>query len=168
MRVLEKAKTLAKLEGFSQLAHGWHYGKGGPIDRNVIEKTESMYYLMVSLGIARTNVFPGQDGEVLLGAYKGEDYIGVIIEPDFTASVTHEIGDDTQYYNEFSSVLEARAAVRKLVEKVCNTSVQFTPRISISTAISSATWCLKSHRTVGCLSSKDSVGKRRAGQSAAT
>jgi hypothetical protein len=158
-----RSKTLEKLKGFASLPHNWHYGKGGPIDQDVLIKTEDMYYLMVSLGMTKTNVFAGQDGEVLLSAYKGDDYIGVIIEPTLTASVTHEKGDNTQYYMEFGSILEARSAVRSLVGKICNISVRSTPKTSILTVESSMTWSSRSLPIAECLSSKGSAQKRQAG-----
>ena len=75
--------TLSKIRTFQNLAIGWHFGSGGPIEAEVISRAIEIHCLFLLLGMTHTNAFAGENGEVLVTAYKIHDYIGVTIEPTF-------------------------------------------------------------------------------------
>lgn len=89
--VIRKTPTEVKLERFSTLQQGWHYGAGEPISEGVIASAKDVYEQLLLHGLTRTDVFAGANGEVQLTAYRGEHLIAVTIEPTGDYTLVHEV-----------------------------------------------------------------------------
>ena len=87
--------TAAKIESFRLLPKGWHYGQGGPLRVDVVNKALEIDSYYRQLGFTATDAFPGADGEIMLTTYRGSHCIETIISTDMRYSVTHE-RDDTE------------------------------------------------------------------------
>jgi hypothetical protein len=84
------SRTALKIDSFSALSVGWHYGRGGPISHLVISTAKELYYFLLLVGFTETDAFAGADGEILLTGYHEGHYIAIMIEPCGVVSVTHE------------------------------------------------------------------------------
>src|ERR1039458_7833127 len=82
--------TVKKIQGFSYLQEGWHYGNGTPPTDLIIGQAISVNNLFIQVGLTTTNAFPGVDGEIMVTAYKDEYYIECIVEKNGNYSITAE------------------------------------------------------------------------------
>lgn len=82
--------TAKKIRSFGSLPIGWHYGQGGPLSADVINKALAIYDYYRQLGITTTDAFPGADGELMITAYRGSNCIETTISTDLRYSVAHE------------------------------------------------------------------------------
>jgi hypothetical protein len=114
-RPLASFKTLEKIKSFSSLPTGWNYGEGGPIQISVIQRAIDLYWTIVLNGVVRTDAFAGADGEILLTAYNGEHYLGIVIEQDGEMTFRHEFKDDDLKYIEADSISEIKIAIGEAV-----------------------------------------------------
>lgn len=87
--------TAEKIKSLSSLPVGWHYGQGGPLSGNVINKALEIDTHYRQLGFTATDAFPGVDSELMITAYRGSHCIETVISSDARYSVTHE-HDDTE------------------------------------------------------------------------
>ena len=87
--------TAQKIASFRLLPVGWHYGQGGPLSDNAVNKALEIDSYYRQLGFTTTDAFPGADGELMITAYRGPHCIETVISRDALYSVTHE-RDDTE------------------------------------------------------------------------
>lgn len=87
--------TAEKILSFRSLPVGWHYGRGGPLSVDVVNRALQIDSYYRQLGFSTTDAFPGADGELMITAYRGPHCIETIISTDLRYSVTHE-RDDTE------------------------------------------------------------------------
>lgn len=118
--------SIIKLEGFQSLPAGWHFGDGGPIASETIDRAKKIVYQLMLLGLTRTDVFAGAGGEVLVSAYQGEaaqlHYVGVIVEPSGELVVRYELGGEEKSAVDVENVNKAKEAIRKVAEAIWSTS----------------------------------------------
>jgi hypothetical protein len=114
-RPLAASKTLEKIKSFSSLPVGWNYGDGGPIKISVIQRAIDLYWTIILQGVVRTDAFAGADGEILLTAYNGEHYLGIVIEQDGKMTFRHEFKDDDLTYIEADNISEIKIAIGEAV-----------------------------------------------------
>jgi hypothetical protein len=121
------AQTVAsKIESFAALPVGWDYGTGGPIAFPVINSALEWNDFLVQQGPSYTDAFPGSDGEIVLAAGFGDDYIEVIVESDGrTVSVAHDFQRKQMLYRSYESQEEAKQLVRNIVGQRWNASTSF-------------------------------------------
>lgn len=85
--------TAAKIKSFRSLPIGWHYGQGGPLRADVVNKALEIDGYYRQLGFTTTDAFPGANGELMITAYRGIHCIETTISTDLRYSVTHERDD---------------------------------------------------------------------------
>jgi hypothetical protein len=83
--------TERKLRSFAALQPGWHYGEGGPIEGEILDDAIALNRYALHLGFARTNAFPGLNGEARVTIYDGEHYLEFTVEPDRAIDYYHEL-----------------------------------------------------------------------------
>lgn len=81
--------TAAKIDRFTRLQAGWHYGEGGPCAPQACTMAQHLAARAQRAGLA-TDAFPGLDGGVLLMIYGPEGEDAVRCETDGTLSWTRE------------------------------------------------------------------------------
>ena len=114
-RPLAASKTLEKIKSFSSLPVGWNYGEGGPIQVSVIQRAIDLYWTIVLQGVVSTDACAGDDGEILLTAYNGEHYLGIVIEQDGKMTFRHEFNDEDMKYIEADNISEIKKAIGEAV-----------------------------------------------------
>lgn len=114
--VLTASQTPEKIRSFRKLPVGWHYGDGGPIENSVIQRSIYLYWSMIWRGVVRTDAFAGADGEILLTAYHGEHYLGIVIEQDGKMTFRHEFKDEEKTYIEVDNLSEMESAIGEAVK----------------------------------------------------
>lgn len=135
--------TLGKIRGFARLKKGWHYGEGGPIRAQVRTHAESVFQKYLFLGLTRTNAFAGSDGEILVTAYRGDHYYGIIVERSGEVSVRHEEKEQELQYAEFDRIQDALRFLTKIVGETWNTLGSSTHGTMTTNAADSTTYRLR-------------------------
>lgn len=117
-----KARSLSRaerrLEAFSTLRTGWHYGDGAAIDNDVILRAKQVVRLLLLQGFGRNNAFPSIDGDVKVSAYHGEHMIEVDVHTDNTFSMRHEIGDAVASETTNCSIEELRKNILRVAGEI--------------------------------------------------
>lgn len=136
--------ALVKLHEFSSLPQGWHYGRGGPITFDIIDRARAVVRRLIAVGLTFVDVFAGADGEVLVSAYHNtpnkRHHVATIIEPDGSYSVSHEIDGRDLTCEESLSEHKALDAIRRAAESIWNTTGSYTRAISTIDSSGSTTW----------------------------
>jgi hypothetical protein len=128
----EEYRTARKIFSFRNLPLGWHYGQGGPISMLTISRALDVYMAFLIAGFPRTDAFAGAGREVLVTAYHGTDYIGVITESDGQMSLRHESADEERFYREKMVLFEVKQKISELAGQILWSSyVSSIPGISI-------------------------------------
>jgi|SRR5208282_5323770 len=122
---LAPSKTLEKIISFQNLPTGWHFGEGGPVQLPVIQRAIKLYWSIVLQGIVRTDAFAGADGEILLTAYHGDHYFGVVIEQDGKMTFRHEFKDEELKYIEVDRLSEIEKAIGEAAGVIWRTTSDF-------------------------------------------
>lgn len=92
---ISESQTDEKLESFADLQVGWHYRKGSPISRSVLENAKLINRYLFKLGFSKTDAFPGVEGQVLLTAYNRDHIVEITIYPPGNiATFVHEKNDE--------------------------------------------------------------------------
>jgi len=116
---LTKTRASQKLETFSTLPPGWHYGRGGPIAEAVIAQAERVARQLVMGGISRTDAFPGVDGDVRVTGYLGDHFIAVDVSAAADRfDVTHEINGAECCSAPGVDWATAREAIKRVAEEI--------------------------------------------------
>lgn len=144
------SKALKKLNSFSELERGWHYGSGLPISGEVLSYAREMLSLFESFGISNTNAFPGRDGEVLLTGHRGGIYIGLTIEASLLVTLVCEDGGEDARYVENCGKEQIKAELKSVAAEKWLTSDLSTPASSTMIKVDSATWHSRTRQTVEC------------------
>lgn len=132
-----------KIESFSKLPIGWHYGDGAiPSARN-IRSALSLLTSAKLLGFDRFNAFPGIDGEIQVTVYDGADFYQFTIEPNLELTVVHEHNQDEVFYQERVSIDDALAKLEEFAFQICDLSELYTQNISTQSVEVSAISLLK-------------------------
>lgn len=162
VRTALTSATEAKLCSFATLQKGWHYGSGGPIGAEVLQRAKSILRDLARVGFRRTDVFAGQDFEVLVTAYRRDHYISVIVEPDMSMRFVHEKADQVIAYLETDSTNEIVEAIRTAAREIWNTSASYIRGTSITSKVGSTTWRSRTLEEAGSPSSSWTVPQKQA------
>ncbi len=95
-------KTAEKIDGFSKLSNGWHYGQGITPSIKVIARAKKLNEIAADVGFNDTNVFPGIDGEVQFTAYFQDLYLEFTIAPDGLVTYIYERDHQEMEYETIS------------------------------------------------------------------
>jgi hypothetical protein len=126
--------TENKIRSFSRLPQGWYYGEGVPASEEVIETSLELYKWARELLFFEFEAFPGANGEVLLGIYKGNYVLDLIVEPDLSVTATLE-KDGEEIYDDYElTVDEAKEGIRQLRKDSKWMQSDFSTQINIVTS----------------------------------
>src|SRR6266496_6641628 len=120
--------TGKKIQSFSRLRQGWHFGEGSAPSETLIKKAIELDGLAQSLGFTDTDAFPGPNGEVRYCVYDGPNYYEFTLEID--GSVTTVIESDATELESVASFEEARDILKRF--SLWNISDSFTGDIGTS------------------------------------
>lgn len=121
-RTISASPAERKIESFAALPVGWHYGEGGPIAREVLDRAQMALQSLFLAGLTDANAFAGEGGEVLVTAYTDAYNVGVIVEPDGTFSIRLEMGAEDVSYDEHLDARHIRESITSVAEFIWNTS----------------------------------------------
>ena len=133
--------TGKKIQSFSRLRQGWHFGEGSAPSETLIKKAIELDGLAQSLGFTDTDAFPGPNGEVRYCVYKGANYCEFTFEID--GSVTMVIENDETEIERVSSLEEARSILKQF--SIWNISDSFTGDIGTGGKRISKAWLFRTH-----------------------
>lgn len=86
--------TIRKIEGFTKLPRGWHYGEGVPASRLSSRRAALLLSRpTMVLASVSTDAFPGINGEVQVTIYHGSTYLELTIEPNGSITFVREQDD---------------------------------------------------------------------------
>ncbi len=120
------SKTAHSIVEFSRLARGWHYGKGGPVDRQVCIWALQLLAHADKLGFTKTEAFPGVDGEVMVSIYPQDLVLDFTIEPDGSIVFRYERDNDDVFIGENLTLEAAKRILTALGTVLWNSSGLYT------------------------------------------
>jgi hypothetical protein len=110
--------TEAKIRSFAKLPPGWHYGSGQPATFAMIAIALEWLHALAPLGFYESDAFPGEAGQIMITAYRGDHCIELTFELDRTVTIAHQHkGEDLLYEPEISPS-RASTEVQKLVARI--------------------------------------------------
>lgn len=160
--------TTQKLNSFTQLPDGWHFGEGRRAELLAINYAKTLNRIALANGW-QTDAFPGLSGEVMLSVENSEHYYEVVIDRDGSLSLVEEVnGEEVQRKEVFLSDLVETISPNS---SSCPTYVLFTLHTGSSPKTVSQVWLSKTPaQTLGeeFRSSNGIVLKSKAGPFART
>jgi hypothetical protein len=157
-----------KLASFSELPVGWHYGRGGPISRPVLERAVAVAQHLIMAGFSRNDAFPGVDGDVQVTGYHGRHFISIDIMSGDRFDVRHDIGGIEHCCVEGVGWPGVKIVINEVATEVWGISGLFTLGTGIPYVAVSAISHSRSHPTAASQSSRSTARKPRADRSART
>ena len=118
-------QTDEKIHAFATMPLGWHYGRGGPAPRSVIDAALQLNSVACKATL-KTNAFLGPDSEVQITVYHGPHYLEFTIADDGLVDYVRE--DDHREINR-TPQLTLDAALSQLngfVDEIWRSSVSYT------------------------------------------
>jgi len=142
--------TMRKVQSFKNLALGWNYGQGGPVDPNVVRGAIAVLLNFSLAGLTDTDAFPGINGEVMVTAYERDHYLEAIVESDGSVSVTYDVDDVEKFSKERMGSEEALNKLQEIAGEIWNMFDFYIRTISIQTPdrIGSRVWPSEIPQTV--------------------
>jgi len=74
-----EAPVISKINGLGDLQAGWCYGRGVCFGPGVLRDAKQIVRLFHAQSVFLTDVFPGEDGEIMVAAYQSSSCCEVII-----------------------------------------------------------------------------------------
>ncbi len=127
----EQPKTIKKIEKFSNLPTGWHYGKGYAANSTTVVRAKDIFNQYMQLGFSDTDAFPGKEGEIMVTGYKDKFYVECIVENNGTYSVVGEKDNDVIVESPRTDEGKAIYAITQVAKRAWNTFVSYTLDTSI-------------------------------------
>jgi len=152
-----RPRAIRKLIEFAELPAGWHYGQGGPIDRELLGNAEDVIHLFFQLGLTLSDAFPGAAGEVMVVAYHRSHRIAVTLDPQVGISFLHEDGDQECCERENLSVAVLKEELRRVASEIWPISGYSIQNSSNTTVTVSGTLPSKNPAMAVYLASKSNV-----------
>jgi hypothetical protein len=136
-----------KLQEFTRLEAGWHYGRGLQTDQALLRLADWLLRKAFEHGLWRSNAFPATDGGVLLTFTQAGHDIEIRLEVDGLHSYSHQVMADGRYLIEADelSTSDLWDRLQRSAEAVC-TSESSTQSTSTRTSSGFAAW-RSSHQT---------------------
>ncbi len=100
--IFSKVDSSKKVDSFSNLPNGWHYGQGVPPLAQVIDKAKKLNDLALNVGFKGANAFPGIEGEIQLTVYFRDIYLEFTIPPDGLITYVYELDHQEIEYEQIS------------------------------------------------------------------
>lgn len=104
--------TEKKINSFSKFTNGWSYGRGIQFSEDVIASASRVLKLLHNYGFIETDAFPGEDGEIMITAYKNEFCCEIITyqngKYDFIVEKNNDeiIISETIYFSKLNKLIE--------------------------------------------------------------
>ena len=127
------AQTAKKIEDFSFVQSGWHYGEGKTPKPEIITMALTLNDELSKAGFTRTNAFLGLDGEIRVTAYHDAIYFELTIEPNEQITFLLEKNDKEISYDENISLDKALQYIKELREIIWSSSALSTSTTTIPT-----------------------------------
>lgn len=118
--------THRKINSFSDLPIGWHFGKGIKPEQSTINNAISLNEKSFEIGFNLTDSFPGIDGEIQLSAYSKNLDIEMIIENNGNISMTGESNNILQFIYENLTIEQVLINLENLRGKIWTSSIYYT------------------------------------------
>ena len=83
-------QTIQKIREFADLPYGWHFGEGGPILDEDIERAENLLRKAEAWGIERSNAFPGVEGEIEITFHHERETLSISFEVDGLLTIVED------------------------------------------------------------------------------
>lgn len=163
--VVRTTATEMKVKSFENLAVGWHYGEGGPIEPEIIARALDIYEMFLLHGLTRTDAFAGVNGEVQITAYRADHFVSVTVERSQSFTLVHELPNDTgpDRYEDGLALEQLKQRLGEVAEIICPISASSTLATSTAQRAGSLIWHSSALQTaVGCLYSSSSAPKQLA------
>lgn len=80
-----------KIDSFSELPKGWHYGDGEAALKDVIDAALKIEAHLRMIGFSHTDAFPGADGEIMVVGYRGDHDLEVTLIPGDEFEIIHVV-----------------------------------------------------------------------------
>jgi hypothetical protein len=135
-----------KIRSFSTLKRGWHYGRGGPIDKECVQRALRIQALLLYLGLTELDAFPGADSEILLTCYSSNNYVEILLEANGAISITHE--KDGKILTDLTDVHEPASILSKIAGEIWRQSGSFTCNTTIKDERDLIGWRSITHQMV--------------------
>lgn len=126
-------QTVAKIQQFKKLSHGWHYGRGVAPSEETARSAGRLLIQSFALGFKETDAFPGVDGEIQLTVYQGKSYLEFTIESSGRVTAVHEEDGIEKEYAENLSFDEAVVKLKEFNNRIWKSS-----GLSITTILTAA------------------------------
>lgn len=117
------SNTIKKVENFANLAIGWRFGKGLPIDFGKIETAKDLLEVGDAQGIKRFNAFAGDEGELMISFYYLDKTIDLTLNNDGSITFAEDVEDEQI---DFIPNLNYDDAIEKICQFAQNTQEPFT------------------------------------------
>ncbi len=137
---VEQPKTVKKIERFRDLPRGWHYGRGVAADGTTIARAKDIFNQYAQMGFSVTDAFPGQDGEIMVTAYRNNYYVECIVQVDGTYSVVGEKDKDVIVEAERGTEGQTIAAIVQVAKHAWNIFGSYIPSTTMRNETSSKAW----------------------------
>lgn len=160
--------TAVKIESFRSLPVGWHYGQGGPLSVDVVNKALQIDAYYRQLGFTTTDAFPGANGELMITAYRGPHCIETIISTDLRYSVTHERDDAEISATPDVDEIIAKRTIKQIGAEIWRSFGLFTESTTTKGGRGSQALHSKTQPVAGFLSSLETAWMPQGGQFAST
>lgn len=145
-----RSTAQAKIDSFEALPDGWHYGSGFAPSAEVRKQASVVLEKMQMLGLGSVHISAGPDGEILLAATSGDDYLSITVEADGSYSFNHEQSGLEVEYAESIARDDLIRRLTSVTEAIWNISGLSTQGHSFANDASSTTWLSRSPSAVAC------------------
>lgn len=136
---VEVDPTEAKIEEFSYLPGGWHYGEGVAPTRKMVNQAVGWSKIIKSFGFPKTDAFPGVDGEIMVTGYLGQHYVELLIE-EGSVTLTYESAGKEVACFENVTPSKAFEELQRIAGGIWNTSGYSIQNILTVNSPSSRAW----------------------------
>jgi len=106
------SQTAKKIEDFTLVQSGWHYGEGKTPKPEIITMALTLNDEFSKAGFTKTNAFLGLDGEIRVTAYHDAIYLELTIEPNEQITFLFEKNDKEMSYEENISLDKVRQCIK--------------------------------------------------------
>lgn len=79
-RLRKQDNSVEAILSFARLPFGWHFGKGGPINSQVVVDALSVRTLLLDLGATTIEAFPTEGGAIVVSGLNGDDTVDVTVK----------------------------------------------------------------------------------------
>jgi len=113
--------TIVKIMGFYRLKPGWRHGAGANFEIGTILLAINLVNNAHEAGFAKTDAFPGKEGDITVACYRGDDYFAFNVYPNGLVRYLHEAGTEELECIEDLTMEKAKQLLKTIA--VCRSSI---------------------------------------------